>query len=304
MLRADLAVRPAPGSREARQAEVRRVLLLTLLANVAVVVAKGTVGLAADTLSVVAEAAHSSVDALNNVLALALAHVASRAPDEEHPYGHAKFETLGALAVAAFLSITVFELVTGAIRRLVVGTAQPQASPLVFVVVGASAMVSLLVSVYEERRGRELGSDLLRADALHTRTDFFAAAAVLVGLGLVAAGIPEADPIFTLFVAAVIARAGWRILRTTVPVLVDERAVEAQAIRGIVLATAGVHGCYEVRSRGRTGDAFVELTVSVDPRLDVGAAHDIADEVERRVAAEVGAREVVVHVEPARGQRG
>lgn len=301
-------VRPPPdgmgplGGSEARHRAVRRVLLITLAANVAVVVAKATVGILTGTLSVTAEAAHSSVDAFNNVLALSLARLAAEAPDERHPYGHAKFETLGAFAVVAFLSVTVFELVTGAARRLLSGTHDPQVTPIVFAVMGAAAAVSLAVSWYEERRGRELHSALLLADAVHTRTDVYASGAVLAGLVVVAAGYPQADAIVTILVAAVIARAGWLILQTTLPVLVDERAVESQAIRRVALGTEGVRGCYDVRSRGRAGDAFAELTVAVDPRLDVRAGHAIADRVEQRVAEEVGARVVVVHVEPA-GER-
>lgn len=292
------------GAEEARHAAVRRVLLITLLANLLVVAAKGVVGYLTDTLSVMAEAAHSSVDALNNVLALSLARIAAQAPDEEHPYGHGKFETVGAFAVVAFLSVTVFELVTGALRRLGGGEADPRATPLVFTVMLVAGLVSLGVSWYEQRRGRELRSDLLIADALHTRTDVYASGAVLVGLALVAAGFPSADPLVTLLVAVVIARAGWRIFQTTIPVLVDERAIAAQEIRRIALETEGVQGCYDVRSRGRQGDAFAELTVSVDPRLDVQAAHEIADLVERRVGTAVGARDVVVHVEPGRAPAG
>ena len=103
-----------------------------------------------------------------------------------------------------------------------------------------------------------------------------------------------------LLVAIVIGRAGWRILRTTVPVLVDERAVEAKTIRRIALDSPGVEECYDVRSRGRTGEIFAELTIAVAPSLDVESAHRIADEVERRVAEALAAREVVVHIEPAR----
>ncbi len=245
-----------------------------------------------------ADAAHSSVDAFNNLMGLLLARVAAQAPDEQHPYGHAKFETLGALAIVAFLSITVYELAGTAIGRLIAGRAQPEATPAVMAVMAVSAVVSAVVSRYEERRGRELRSELLIADAAHTRSDFYASIAVLVGLVLVAAGYPRADAAFTLLIALVIARAGWRILLTTVPVLVDERAVEEKTIRRIALDTPGVADCYSVRSRGREGEIFAELTIAVARTMDVERAHDIADEVERRVAGEVGAREVVVHIAP------
>ena len=281
-----------------RHREVRRVLLLTLAANLLVVVAKAITGLSANSLSVVAEAAHSSVDAFNNLMALVLARVAAEEPDEQHPYGHAKFETLGALAIVAFLSITVFEIVTGAVRRLLFSEAHPEVTPLVIGVMIVSAIISAAVAHYESAKARELHSQLLAADAAHSRSDVYASLAVVGGLGMVAAGYPSADALVSLVVAAVIARAGWRIVRVTVPVLVDERAVEERVIQRIGERTKGVIACYNVRSRGRPPSVFVELTISVDATIDVERAHDIADEVEHRVADGVGANEVVVHVEP------
>jgi cation diffusion facilitator family transporter len=288
-------------AREQRKQEVRRVLLITLFANVTVVIGKVTAGLAANSLSVLADAAHSSVDAWNNVMALLLARVAAKAPDEDHPYGHAKFETLGALAIVAFLSVTVYELVSSAILRLAGQGELPIATPFVAAVMLVSAVVSFFVARYEEGYGRRFHSEILLADAAHTKSDVFASLGVLVGIGLVGLGYPQADAVFTLLVGIVIARAGWRILKTTIPILVDQRAVEESTIRDITRSTAGVIDCFDVRSRGRSGEVFAELTITVPPTLNVEEAHLIADAVEQRVAESVGAREVVVHVEPHRG---
>jgi cation diffusion facilitator family transporter len=287
--------------RESRHREIRKVLVITLILNLVVVVAKAVVGIRSGTLSVIAEAVQSSMDAFNNLLALMLARIAAKAPDELHPYGHAKFETLGALAVVAFLSVTVYELTSSAVHRLLTGEGSPEATPLVFGVMVASAIVSGFVSWYEERRGRELGSELLTADAAHARSDVYASLAVLVGLGLVALGYPAADAWFTLIVALLITYTGWGILQTTVPVLVDARAVEEQRISRVALDAPGVEACYAVRSRGREGEIFAELTIGVAKTLGIEQAHEIADEVERRVRAEVRARQVVVHVEPYGG---
>ena len=283
---------------DTRALAIRRVLVLTLLANIAVVTAKAIAGHSAHSLAVMADAAHSSVDAFNNVMALLIARVASKAPDAEHPYGHGKFETVGALAIVAFLSITVFQLIEGAVMRLFGSGPEPQATTFVIVVMLMSAIVNFLVAHYEERFGRRYNSEILLADAAHTQSDVYASMAVLAGIAFVAVGYPRADAVATILVAGVIARAGWRIIQRTVPILVDERAVEEGAIRTVALATAGVIDCFAVRSRGRAGDVFVELTVTVPPTLNVHEGHVIADEVERRIAAAVGAREVVVHVEP------
>jgi cation diffusion facilitator family transporter len=286
-----------------RNREVRRVLIITFIANVMVVGVKAAAGLSANSLSVIADSAHSSVDAFNNVMALFLARVAAKEPDAEHPYGHAKFETLGALAIVAFLSIAVYELVVSAIARLLGAGALPEATPLAAIVMFASAVVSFLVANYEERLGRKFHSEILLADAAHTKSDVFASIAVLAGIGLVALGYPKADALFTLLVAVFIARAGWRILTRTVPILVDQRAVDEDTIRRITLETEGVLDCFSVRSRGRAGEVFAELTITVTPTLNVEAAHLIADAVERRVGETLGAREVVVHVEPHLSER-
>jgi cation diffusion facilitator family transporter len=283
---------------DSRTLAVRRVLVLTLLANIAVVIAKAIAGHSAHSLAVMADAAHSSVDAFNNVMALLIARVAAKAPDAEHPYGHGKFETVGALAIVAFLSITVFQLLEGAVIRLFGSGPQPQATTFVIVVMLTSAIVNFLVARYEERFGHRYHSEILLADAAHTKSDVYASMAVLAGIAFVAVGYPRADAVATVLVAGVIARAGWRIIQRTVPILVDERAVAEDTICRVALETPGVIDCFAVRSRGRTGEVFVELTVTVPPTLNVHEGHVIADEVEHRIAAAVGAREVVVHVEP------
>lgn len=283
-----------------RTKEIRTVLLRVLLLNLAVVAMKLVAFVSANAMSVLAEVVHSSLDASNNVFALWIARVAGRGPDEEHPYGHHKFETLGALVLVGLLSISVFELVQHALlRELAGGPPRVEATPVALALVGASVVVGLLVARYEERRGRALGSDILLADAAHTRSDVYAAVAVLAGLVGVALGYPVLDTIVTLCVAAIIAWTGWRIVKRVVPVLVDERAVEPEWIKGEAEAEAGVEACYGIRSRGRPGAIFAELTISVDPGLDVQRSHEIADAVEARVTGALDARKVVVHVEPA-----
>jgi cation diffusion facilitator family transporter len=283
---------------DTRSHDVRRVLWLTLGANLTVVGAKGVAGAMARSLSVMADAAHSSVDAWNNVMALALARLAANPPDEDHPYGHAKFETLGALAIVAFLSVTVYELVGSAFVRLLGGGETPRGTPFAIGVMILSAAINFIVARYEGRAGERLHSEILIADAAHTRSDVYASLAVVLGLALVRLGYPRADALCTLFVAVVVARAGWRILKTTIPILVDQRAVAEETITKIARSAEGVNDCFAVRSRGRAGEVFAELTITVDRALNVEQAHQIADEVERRVGAALSARDVVVHVEP------
>lgn len=154
-----------------RNAQVRRVLVGLLVANLAVVIAKFTIGLASGSLAVLGDGVHSAVDAMNNVLAVAVIMIAFKAPDEDHPYGHGKFETLGALAIVVFLSISGFELVKGAVQRLLTGAPSLDVTNVQLAVLTGTLVVNAVVATYEAKRGRELSSDILLADATHTKAD-------------------------------------------------------------------------------------------------------------------------------------
>lgn len=283
----------------ARQRRVRRILFWILWANALLVIAKVVVGYTIGSLSVLGDAAHSATDALNNVIALTAIYFAAAPPDEDHPYGHGKYETLGAFIIAGFLSITCFELLKSAVTRLLAGGQPPSPDLLSVGILFGTMVVNIGVAYYERRRGRELQSELLLADARHTQADVWVTASVLVGLGLVHLGWRQADAVLAVLVAIVVAYGGVEILKRTVPVLVDRRAVDPERIFDVASGVKGVVGVSEVRSRGRPGDGFAELTVRVHPATHVRQAHVIADEVERRVSSELKLRNVVVHVEPS-----
>lgn len=290
---------PTHLDRAERAGQIRRVLMLVLWMNLAVIGVKLGVWALSHALSVVAEMFHSSLDATNNLFALALARVAARGPDDDHPYGHQKFETLGALALVGVLSITVFELVQHALLRAIAGVFPPtDISPWALGLMGLSLVAGIAITRYESLAGRRLGSDLLIADAAHTRSDVLTTLAVLVGLVAIRLGYPVADPVATILVAVLIGHTGWEIVRQTVPVLVDSRAVDPAHIESLAREVEGVRSAYGIRSRGRHGERFAELTIAVDPALDVAASHALADAVELLVATALGAREVAVHVEP------
>lgn len=285
--------------RSNRHAAVRRVLWTILFANVAVIGAKVWIGLRAGSLAVLGDAAHSGVDALNNVVALAAVRAASRPPDDDHPYGHAKFELVGALAVVAFLSIACFELVSGAAGRLLAGSPPPRVDSLTFAVLAGTVIVNTVVAWLEDRSARRHRSLLLAADARHTASDVLVTLSVIAGLALVRAGWRSADAWFGILVALMIARAGWGILVQAIPDLVDTAAVEANRIRRFVSDVAGVRDVTDIRSRGRLeGEAFVELTVTVNGNATVEEGHLIADAVERKLRDDAWFSGAVVHVEP------
>jgi len=289
---------PAAADVRDRNTQVQRVLLGLLVANLAVVGAKFVIGLRTGSLGVLGDAVHSSVDAMNNVLALAVMWVAVREPDEDHPYGHEKFETLGALAIVVFLSITGFELVKGAIVRLATGADPIDISTLEFSVLLGTLAVNTVVTLYETKRGRELNSPILLADSAHTRADVFITIGVLIGVIFSQAGLWWVDSVVALVVAGVIVVLAYGIVARSVPVLVDQHVAPAAEIRRAAESVDGVISAYDIKSRGASDRRFAELTIAVSGDATVEEGHQVADAVETRLRDQLMFHQVVVHVEP------
>lgn len=280
-------------------AAIRRTLVVVLGFNALVTVVKLVVGVRTGALTVVGSSLESGLDLLNNLIALTVVGIAHREPDEEHPYGHAKFETLGALAVVGFLSISCFELLREGVSALLSGTAIDAPRFGDMAVVGATLVVNGFVVWYESRRARQLKSALLMADAAHTRSDIFVTLLAVVSLWLSSLGINRVDGALAILVGLIIAWTGYQILRASIPVLVDERALEAAQIRAVAEAVPGVLHVRDIRSRATGTRSFAEVTVAVSGVSSVADAHALADEVERAIAHRLGGGQVTVHIEPA-----
>ncbi|HYK11899.1 MAG TPA: cation diffusion facilitator family transporter [Gemmatimonadales bacterium] len=282
----------------ARTAAVRRVLVGILAANLVVVVIKVGVGLASGSLGVLGSALDSAIDSANNVLALIVTAVAAKAPDEEHPYGHGKFETLGALALVGFLCVSSFELLRGAVNHLSSGGHPLPVTRGQFGALSATLVVNAAVAWYERRRGRALESEILLADSSHTGADVFITLGVLMALILAQQGLWWADPVIAILVVGVILSIAYRVLVRTVPVLVDERVHPPERIAECARGIQGVCDTYDIRSRGGAHGRYAELTISVDGGATVAQAHQIADQVEARLKQQLDLHGVTVHVEP------
>ncbi|MEO7454986.1 MAG: cation diffusion facilitator family transporter [Gemmatimonadaceae bacterium] len=286
--------------RPIRSAEVRRALMVVLVLNAISAALKVGVGARTGALTVLGAALESVLDMMSNGVAILAVSVASRAPDDDHPYGHEKFETLGTVGIVCFLSITCFELLRQSIGGLVSQEVLPRASAADAALLIASLVVNFVVVYYERRRGRALSSSLLLADASHTASDIFVTLLALVSLLLSRMGYAYADALLGVLVALIIAWSGYQILRDSIPILVDARAVEGERLAEIVRGIPGVIGVRAARSRRTSsGHLFVEVTILVDGATSVTDAHIFTDEVERAIAASLGAAEAIVHVEPA-----
>ncbi len=285
--------------------QVRRVLLVTLLLNLVVLVLKAVLGWLTGSLSLQADALHSVTDSANNILGLVANRFSQPEPDRDHPYGHQKFEALGALGIAAFLGIACFEILQTALGRFF-GEPSPvviSAVELAFLLVVLA--INIFVAFYERRVGQRVQSPILLADARHTLSDVWVTITVLGGL----AGIWLSNQVgwqqlqwldlaLALPVAMLVFYSGWEVLNENVPWLVDEVAIAPERIHATVMEVPGAVNCHDIASRGAVGrQVFIEMHLVVAAR-DVQSAHDITEAVEQRLEERFGPARISIHVEP------
>ena len=278
---------------------VRRVLTITLILNVLVAMGKITIGIMSGALAITADGFHSLIDGMSNVVALIASVIAARPPDEDHPYGHHRYETLAALMIGAFLLFVAWEIITGALGRLGSDTS-PTLSPLAFGVMAATLCVNIGVSSYQIHMGKKLRSELLLADAANTRADVFITLSVIVSMGVVAlTGWAWVDLAAALVVVLLIGRAAWRILAQTGRVLADTAPYSASELARLVAELPIVAHVVRARSRGTVDDAHIDIDLCVAPAMTASQTAAITTAVRDQLAANLdGVREIEVHFIP------
>ncbi|MDD3622440.1 MAG: cation diffusion facilitator family transporter [Methanofollis sp.] len=286
-------------------ARAKRVLWLILIANITVALAKAVFGLLAGSMSMVADALHSTFDSVSNIIGIAAMTIAAMPPDRNHPYGHAKFETMGTLVVGGLLLLTAYWVITEGIARITSG-AVPEITTLTIGVMAATIVINILVAWYERRAGERLGSSFLIADSKHTQSDILVSLSVLAGFGFVCLGYPLADPLIALAIGVIIGKMGLSILKDAGMVLTDAATVNCEdTVKKAVTSIAGVQGYHRFRCRGGAGDLRADIHVTVDPRMSVQTSHALTLEIEAAIIAAVpGMIEVIVHIEPGKEEDG
>lgn len=278
---------------------IRLVLWVVLAANWGVATIKVIIGFATNSTAVTADGLHSFIDGASNVIGLFAMYFASAPADDNHPYGHQKYEALAALSVGGMIAFTVVELGRMAIE-CIVEQRQPLVSTVALMMMVATLVVNVAVSITERRAGRRLKSAILIADAGHTASDSLVTVAVIVAMVLTRFGVKGADGIVALVVLVFVAAAGWAIVKQAAGILSDAVQVDPAAVTHSCANVPEVRGVHGIRSRGMAGAVYVDLKIEVDRAISLERAHDIASQVEAAIIADNSdVVDVVVHVEPA-----
>jgi cation diffusion facilitator family transporter len=278
---------------------------LSLAANFFLTVLKLAVGFLTGSVSVLSEAVHSITDLLAAGAVLFTVRLADLPPDESHPYGHGKVESLFTLAEALLLLAAAVAIVYEAVERLLTH-ARPPRVEWGMAVMAVATGVNLLLVPYLLRVARRTDSLALQADAENHRADITTSLGVLLGLGLVRlTGRGFFDPALAIAVSLMILRTAWRLTWGALPPLMDTQLSpeDVNVVRQVLEAEPGVRGYHKLRTRKSGAVRHVDAHVMLEDDLPLLEAHELTEKVEDRIREELPNAEVILHIEPYHAER-
>lgn len=273
---------------------------LSLAYNVVLTVAKVVAAVVTGSVSLLSESVHSTTDIVASAIALFSVRAAARPPDEDHPFGHGKIESLAGFGESILLLGIVVYIVFESIQRLLSHTVAQNLHVGLWVM-GFSAVGSFLTGRYVTMVGETTQSMALRSNGQHLMVDFWTSAGVIVALALTYfTGWAWTDSVFALGLAAWIARGSWRMMIEACDQLIDRTLPEEElgALHEILKAEPGVLSYHRLRARHSGRFHFVEVHLVVPRDWSVVQAHDLADKIEKRIAETLPPAQAVVHVDP------
>ena len=285
-----------------RAAAASRSTWVSVVVNLVLSTVQIVVGVWAKSQSLIADGIHSMSDLVADFVVLFANHHSQKDADEDHPYGHQRFETAASLVLGLLLLAVGVGMVWSAVVKLENPESVPQVHSVALWVAGGALVGKELLFRYMLAVAKKVKSSMLVANAWHARSD--AASSLVVGVGIAGnlAGYPILDPIAALIVGFMVGKMGWEFGWDAMHDLMD-RAVdeqEVQAIRQTLLDTPGVAGVHDVRTRKMGDMVVVDAHLEVDAQITVEEGHDIAVEARQRVMQRHRVLNLMTHVDPWR----
>jgi cation diffusion facilitator family transporter len=282
----------------------RRLAAISVGIGVLLSVVKVSVGLAAHSTSLISDGLEGVADVLSSAIVFLGLTMASRPPDENHPYGHGRYETLSGLAVGGLLLITGVAIFWRSLETL--NTTHQLHAFALYPLIG-SVVIKTVLSLYKRRVGRRIGSSALEADAWHDMTDLVSTTVAMVAIALTlidSARFRYVDHVGGMVIGAIIVWLAIRVVRQTVDYLTDTMPSDdmMHQVREVALQVPGAKDIEKCFAR-RTGLRYhVDLHLEVDPEMTVRESHAIATQVRICIKEELSwVADVLVHVEPSGG---
>jgi cation diffusion facilitator family transporter len=288
-------------ARNARYREAARVTIVGGILDLILGLAKLVAGYFAYSQALIADGIHSLSDLATDGMVLYAARHSNVEPDAEHPYGHGRFETIATVGLAVALMLVASGIAYGAVKRLFEPELLPHPGVWALLVAALSILSKEWVYHYTMRVARRQRSDMLRANAWHSRTDAFSSVIVLIGVAGTMAGFSYLDALAAIGVALIIAHIGWSLgwnaLKELVDTAVDQRQVES--LRECIMDVGGVLGLHLLRTRHAGGQVLVDVHIVIDAGISISEGHHISEMVRSRLLEEFeGVTDVTVHIDP------
>ena len=284
-----------------RYRETRKVTVVGGVLDLVLGVTKILVGLFNHSQALVVDGVHSLSDLATDVMVVFAAKHASAVADADHPYGHARFETAATVALGIALIAVGVGLGYDAASRLFEPERLLIPGWLSLAVATVSIVSKEAIYHYTMRAARRLRSNLLRANAWHSRSDAISSVIVVVGVAGAMAGLNYLDSIAAVAVAFMIAKIGWDLAWNSIRELVDTAldSERVEAIRDTIQSVTGVRDLHLLRTRRMGADALVDVHIQVDPHLSVSEGHQVSEAVRHRLIEEIDeVADVMVHIDP------
>ncbi|MCB0416025.1 MAG: cation transporter [Bdellovibrionaceae bacterium] len=282
-----------------RSNSIVKVLLVCLSASTLGAALKIVYGYRTATLAFTADGIHSLFDSTSTIVGIISVILASKPPDDDHPYGHQKFETVASLILSFMLILAGYEVGTLAFERFMHPERLAQYSFWGFAILLGVMVVNLSVAFLEARKAKELSSQFLLADSYHNRSDFLVTCAVFVSLLSSKFSLPYVDGAVALLIAIYLVYMAIQLLRETIDPLVDHSVLDPEEVERVASSVKGVLHCHAIRSRGHDGHKFLDLNIHLPGDISLFQAHEITHTVEDRLKKKFpDLVDVVIHTEP------
>jgi len=279
--------------------EKQRVALISLFASAVLAGSKLIAALATGSLGILSEAIHSLLDFGATIITFFAVRWSDQPPDAEHHYGHAKAESVAALAETGLLFLTTVWIVYEAVKRILSGETHVVTTWWAIAIIAASVIIDYNRARSLSRVAKKTSSEALEADALHFSSDMWSSLVVLVGLGAVALGFPMADPIAALIVSFFVALAGWRLGRRTISTLLDTAPEGvSEKLSRLIASTEGVLNLRRLRLRPAGATLFTGVVVEVPRTMPVDDMIALKQTLTQRIKAEYPNADVTVTANP------
>ena len=290
-----------------RTNKIYRVTILGMFVNLVLFLFKLIAGIVGRSGAMIADAIHSASDFATDIVVIAFVRISAKPRDNDHHWGHGKYETLGSLIIGVALFAVGVEILVDSAEKIsafATGEVIPRPGIIAIIAAAASIVVKEALYHYTMHVGRKLDSPSVIANAWHHRSDALSSIGALLGIGA-AYFLGEkwriADPIAAIVVAALIIKVAYELCRTALAELLEKslsREVEDE-ILSIISSTPNVQKPHNLRTRRIGSDIAIEVHIRVEGSMTVNDSHEITREIERKLRARYGERTAIaIHIEP------